>query len=106
MPRPKGSLGETKLKILAILFFNENCNEHSYGYSVWEILKEKFHCYMNKSCLRNVYHHLESLEKLGLVTKNGNVEISGAPPRNTYILTERGKALKSKFDKYLSLLET
>ncbi|MCD6504305.1 helix-turn-helix transcriptional regulator [Candidatus Bathyarchaeota archaeon] len=104
MPRPKGSLGETKLKILAIICFNERCNEHSYGYNVWLKLKEKFHCYMNDGGLRNVYHHLESLHRLGLITKNGNVRVNGAPPRMTYVLTESGKALRNKYEKYLRVL--
>lgn len=99
MPRPHGSIGETKIKILAIILHNGA----SHGYSIWTTLKERFHCYLDDQSLRNVYHHLHDLKKLGLVERT--FQTNKNPPKNhPYKLTDKGKTLEEKFRKYLEIL--
>ena len=105
MPRPQGTIGETKLKILAIMYENELRGIASYGYSIWTLLKKKFHCYLDDENLRNVYRHLKDLDNAGLVEKGTNQITGNAPKRQLYTLTHDGKQLKQKFDKYLQLTE-
>jgi len=94
MPRPVGTIGETKLKILAIIYRNELQGITSYGYNIWTILKKKFHCYLDDSYLRNVYRHLKDLNGVGLVKKGTNHLTNGAPKRQLYSLTDKGRQLK------------
>lgn len=100
MPRPHGSVGEMKLKILAII----QHNGVSHGYGIWTILKERFHCYLNDMSLRNVYHHLHDLKKLGLVERSLSQTNRNAPKNHPYRLTDRGKILEEKFRKYRNIL--
>ena len=101
MPRPIGTLGETKFKILATIYNNESQGLPSYGYNIWLHLKKKFYLYMDKDDLRNVYRHLKELGNLGLVETGLVQTVNGAPPRKPYILTPKGRELKYRFDKYL-----
>jgi len=104
MPRPVGTIGETKFKILAIIHFNELRGRATYGYDTWRILKERFHTYLDQGDLRNVYRHLKDLEKFGLVSRGAHQTVKGAPRRQPYFLTEKGKELKHKFTRYLDIL--
>jgi DNA-binding PadR family transcriptional regulator len=105
MPRPVGTIGETKLKILAIMYQNELRGITSYGYSIWKTLKKKFRCYLDDRNLRNVYRHLKDLTEVGLVKKSANQLPEKTPRRQLYILTNKGRGLKQKFEKYLQILE-
>lgn len=104
MPRPVGTIGETKFKILAIIHFNELRGTATYGYDTWRILKERFHTYLDKGDLRNVYRHLKDLERFGLVSRGAHQTVKGAPRRQPYFLTEKGKELRHKFTPYLDIL--
>jgi DNA-binding PadR family transcriptional regulator len=105
MPRPLGTIGETKLKILAIMYQNELHGITSYGYNIWTVLKSKFHCYLDDRYLRNVYRHLKDLNGVGLVKKGTKQPAKGAPRRQLYSLTDKGRQLKQKFSRYLQILE-
>lgn len=100
LTRPQGSIGETKLKILAIIHHNGA----SHGYSVWTTLKEKFHVYLDEQSRRNVYHHLQDLHDLGLVKRGTSQTSENSPTTYPHRLTDKGKELESKFRKYLNLL--
>lgn len=104
VPRPVGTIGETKLKILAIMYHNELQGVTSYGYNIWTSLKKDFHCYLNNGDLRNVYRHLKDLNKLGLVDRGTEQLAKGAPKRQPYSLTDKGRQLKQKFNRYLQIL--
>lgn len=104
MPRSIGTMGETKFKILAIVYFNELRGTTTYGYDVWRLLKKRFHTYLDAEDLRNVYHHLEDLERFGLVRKGERQTVKGTPKRQPYFLTEKGKEMKHKFIRYLDIL--
>jgi DNA-binding PadR family transcriptional regulator len=105
MPRPVGTIGETKLKILAIIYQNELRGITSYGYNIWTTLKKKFTCYIDDRNLRNVYRHLKDLNEVGLIEKGANQPAGNAPERRLYSLTDNGRQLKQKFSKYLEILE-
>lgn len=105
VPRPVGTIGETKLKILAIIYRNELRGTVSYGYNIWRTLKEELYCYLNPGNLRNVYRHLKDLNELGLVKKGGSQFAQEAPRRQLYLLTSDGKQLKPKFNDYLQILQ-
>ena len=104
MPRPHGSIGETKCKILAIIYRNEINGNESYGYNIWSLMKTQFHCYLENINLRNVYRHLKDLEEAGLIRKRTKQGVKNAPNRQLYSLTEKGKQLKVKFEKYSQIL--
>lgn len=106
MPRSMETIGETKLKILAIIYQNELCGKASYGYNIWMILKKKLYCYLNPGNLRNVYRHLKDLTELGLVKRDTKQFATKAPERQLYSLTDNGKRLKQKFSQYLKILQT
>ncbi len=105
MPRPLGTIGETKLKILAIIYYNEAKGTNSYGYNIWKTLKETFHLYLDEGYSRNVYRHLKDLNELGLVKNDANQTVQNAPKRQLYTLTNEGKKLRNKFDRYFQILE-
>jgi DNA-binding PadR family transcriptional regulator len=105
VPRPVGTIGETKLKILAVIYQNEVRGITSYGYDIWTTLKKKFHCYLDDRNLRNVYRHLKDLNEVGLVRKDANQPAEKAPKRRLYSLTNSGRHMKQKFSKYLQILE-
>jgi DNA-binding PadR family transcriptional regulator len=100
LTRPQGSIGGTKLKILAIIHHN---GVH-HGYSIWKSLKENFHLYLEEQSRRNVYHHLHDLNELGLITRGSSQTNENAPTTHPYRLTDKGEELEGKFRKYLSLL--
>jgi len=104
MPRSHGSIGETKFKILAIIYRNEVNGKEAYGYNIWTLMKTKFHCYLENINLRNVYRHLKDLEEAGLIRKLTKQGVENAPKRQLYALTKKGKQLESKFAKYLSII--
>ena len=105
MPKPHGSIGEMKFKILAILYRNEVDGKGSYGYGIWTILKRRFYCYLDDSNLRNVYRHLKDLEKVGLIEKSTKQTRENSPERHLYLLTKNGRQLKNRFNGYLQMLE-
>jgi len=105
MPRPQGTIGETKFKILAIIYRNNVNQLDSYGYSIWALMKTKFHCYLDGANLRNVYRHLKDLEEFGLIEKSAKQSVENAPKRQLYLLTESGRQLKEKFEMYLQILQ-
>jgi len=104
LPRMAGTIGATKLKILAIILHHELSGIPPYGYSIWLTMKDAFHLYLQKEDLRNVYHHLKELNKLGYIDR-GEVQFTkGAPGRQPYILTEEGRTLEDRISKYLEIL--
>jgi DNA-binding PadR family transcriptional regulator len=105
MPRPHGSIGETKFKILAIIFSNEANGKESYGYSIWAVMKTQFHCYLEDINLRNIYRHLKDLEKAGLIKKSVKQGAENAPKRQLYSITENGRQLENRLNKYLQILQ-
>lgn len=106
MPRPVGTIGETKFKILAIIYYNELRGIVTYGYDIWRILKERFHTYLDDGDLRNVYRHLRDLERFGLIKRGEHQIVKGVPKRQIYYLTEKGKEMKNKFIRYLDILQS
>jgi DNA-binding PadR family transcriptional regulator len=104
MPRPYGSIGETKYKILAIIQRNEIDGNESYGYNIWTLMKTKFHFYLENINLRNIYRHLKDLEEAGLIRKRTTQGVKNAPTRQLYTITDKGKQLEAKFEKYLHIL--
>ena len=104
MPKPQGTIGETKFKILSIIYRNDVDGTVSYGYSIWAIMKRRFYCYLDDADLRNVYRHLKDLEKAGLIEKSNKQTGANSPERQLYLLTEKGRQLKNKFNRYLQIL--
>jgi hypothetical protein len=68
LPKPKGTIGGTKMKIMALICNNSDCGMESYGYNIWQSLKSNFHIYLNDNDIRNVYHHLRGLCELDLLS--------------------------------------
>ena len=102
MPKPKGTCGATKMKILAVIYTHQRLGKLSYGYNIWLCLKNNFYVYMNDSDIRNVYHHLNDLSKLGYIAKCPGASID---VKQCYMITEEGNELKSRFDPFLTILE-
>jgi DNA-binding PadR family transcriptional regulator len=105
MPKPQGTIGETKFKILAIIYRNNIEGNDSYGYNIWTLMKKRFYCYLDGANLRNVYRHLKDLEEAGLIEKSKKQTGRNSPERQLYLLTESGRQLKDCFNKYLQLLQ-
>jgi DNA-binding PadR family transcriptional regulator len=105
MPKSQGSIGETKFKILAIIYRNDISGICSYGYSIWAVMKTRFYCYLDEGNLRNVYRHLKDLEEAGLIERSKKQTGGNSPERQLYLLTESGRQLKNRFNKYLQILE-
>lgn len=103
--KPRGSIGETKLKVMAILHYEEGVGITSYGYGMWKVMKERYHSCLSEDGLRNIYHHLEDLNDLGLIRRVSDQPIKGAPRRRVYRLTEKGRDLQNKFARYLEILQ-
>jgi len=101
MPKPKGTCGATKMKILAVICDNRENDAESYGYSIWQQLKTSFYIYMNDNDIRNVYHHLNDLCALGYITKTDG-------PRDCtkcfYDLTTKGHGLRHRYQKFIDIL--
>ena len=104
MPKPAGCVGQTKLKLLAVLHYHEVKGIDSYGYNLWMTLKERFHLYLDDTDSRNVYHHLQDLTELGLVQNKEIQEGDKAPNRRIITLTPRGHTFEERYDKYLEIL--
>lgn len=100
MPKPQGTCGATKMKILAIICQKGENGVESYGYDIWKTMKEQFHLYLNDNDIGNVYHHLNDLCGLNYVTKSDD-ELYG---RCFYSMTEEGLSLKDKYLQYISIL--
>ena len=103
--KPKGSVGETKLKILAILSHNNDSGNPSYGYNIWKTLNQQYYSCLGEDGLRNVYHHLHDLQDQKLIT-NHLSKLEDTPERQLYRLTEKGMTLKEQFNRYLKPLTT
>jgi len=101
LPKPKGCTGSTKMKILAIIRLNEDRSHESYGYSIWQCLKDNFHIYLNDNDIRNVYHHLNDLCALNMLVKKEEHEGS----RCLYELTKLGAKLYDRYEPYLTILK-
>ncbi len=101
MPKPKGTCGSTKMKILAVIYNNEQYGHESYGYNIWQSLKEEFYIYMNDNDIRNVYHHLNDLCSLGYIKKcpEGSDDI-----KQCYRITQSGIAIEEKFRSFVDIL--
>ena len=104
--KPKGSVGETKLKILAILSHNKSTGDLCYGYNIWKILNERYCSCLGEYGLRNVYHHLHDLQNKKLITIHMSQAVKDTPERQLYHLTEKGMTLQLQFDRYLRPLKT
>lgn len=102
MPKPRGTTGATKMKILAIVCYNSECGQGSYGYSIWQTLKTNFHTYLSDDEVRNVYHHLKELSSLGMLTREDCIEVG--TNKCFYRLTEKGMSLKPRFEPYLNVV--
>lgn len=103
MPKPKGTTGATKMKIMAIICHNGEYGKDSYGYIIWQSLKDPFHTYLNDCDVRNVYHHLKELCELELLERIGTLD-SDTNKRCLYKLTAKGRNLRYKYAPYLEIL--
>jgi len=101
MPKPKGTCGATKMKILAIISHCGETKDEAYGYSIWQKLKEKFYIYMNDSDIRNVYHHLNDLCALGYISRSEGTDDC---PKCFYAITPTADALQHRFQKFIDIL--
>ena len=101
MPKPVGTCGATKMKILAIMCYNHEKSRESYGYNIWQTLKDQFLLYIDDNDVRNVYHHLNGLCDLNLITRTGQ-QTDG--PRCFYNMTDEGFTQKWKYNQYLQIL--
>lgn len=102
MPKPKGTCGATKMKILAVIHNNEQCGDVSYGYNIWQSLKENFYTYMNDNDIRNVYHHLNDLCSLGYIKKCPE---ASDDIKQCYRITSSGSGIKEKYSHFIEVLE-
>lgn len=101
MPKPLGTCGSTKMKILAIICHNGDRGNESYGYDIWKTMKESFHIYLGDNDIGNVYRHLNDLCTLNFITR-ADEDPDG---RCFYRITEDGIALQTKYNHFLDLLE-
>ena len=101
MPKPKGTCGATKMKILAVIC--NDCENHKecYGYGIWQQLKTSFYVYMNDNDIRNVYHHLNDLCAMDYITKNEGPEDC---PKCFYDLTPKGHGIRHRYQKFIDIL--
>jgi len=101
MPKPQGTCGATKMKILAIIYRNGYSSRESYGYDIWKTMKDQFHIYLDDNDIGNVYHHLNDLCSLNYVTREDEDEGRCC----FYRLTEEGMAIRYKFEQYLDIMK-
>ena len=101
MPKPKGTCGATKMKILAIMSTDYDRGLDSYGYDIWQRLKESFYTYMNENDVRNVYHHLNDLCALGYIAKREEGEEC---PICYYTLTPKGGSLRHRYEHFIDIM--
>jgi DNA-binding PadR family transcriptional regulator len=102
MPKPQGSCGATKMKILAIICNNCDDGQESYGYDIWRIMKESFHIYLDDKDIGNVYHHLNDLCALNYVSRDDSVPDG----RCFYNVTDEGRAVKTRYSRYIEILRS
>ena len=102
MPKPKGTCGATKMKILAIMAIDADGGSESYGYNIWQRLKDNFYTYMDDNDVRNVYHHLNDLCSLGYIAKCREDEEC---PKCYYTLTPTGSGLRHRYKQFMDILE-
>ena len=102
MPKPKGTCGATKMKIMEVISAHEELGKKSYGYNIWQCLKNNFYTYMNDNDIRNVYHHLNDLCSLGYIIKCPDMSDD---VKQCYRITESGTGLKEKFTPFLNILD-
>jgi DNA-binding PadR family transcriptional regulator len=106
MPRKQGSIGKTKLMMLAIIYHLEKKRESPYGYAIWQILKRVFKSHLKPMDVRNVYHHLQDLTRMEYIEKREAQVVKGVPDRQLYALTRKGrKFTEDKCRSHLELLE-
>jgi len=91
MPRKQGSIGKTKLMMLAIIYYLEKRREKPYGYAIWQILKRVFKSYLKPMDVRNIYRHLKDLTNMEYIRKVEIENVVGAPDRQLYALTDKGR---------------
>ncbi len=103
MPKPKGTCGATKMKIMAVICNNCDHGKDSYGYEIWQQLKENFFVYMNDNDIRNVYHHLNDLCGVGYISKTRE---SDECPKCYYTLTTTGQNLKHRYDHFIEIIKS
>jgi len=99
--KPKGTCGATKMKIMAIMSADYDRGLDSYGYDIWQKLKDSFYVYMNENDVRNVYHHLNDLCALGYIAKRDGGEEC---PKCYYTLTPSGDNLRQKYKQFIDIL--
>ncbi len=105
MPRKQGSIGKTKLMILAIIYHLEKHKERPYGYAIWQILKRVFKSYLKPADIRNIYHHLEDLARMEYIERKEIQTVKGVPDRQIYVLTEKGREItETKCEEHLKTL--
>ena len=102
MTKPKGTCGATKMKILAVIHCNEQVGDVSYGYNIWQSLKDNFYTYMNDNDIRNVYHHLNDLCSLGYIRKcpDTSDEI-----KQCYRITSSGMNIEARYKHFLEVIK-
>jgi DNA-binding PadR family transcriptional regulator len=100
MPKPEGTLGSTKMKILALICENNDCGKESYGYDLWKGLKEHFHIFLNENDIGNVYNHLNDLCRSNYLYR----ENEGLDGRCYYKITQTGLELRSRFSQYIRII--
>lgn len=102
MTKPRGTTGSTKMKILAIIHYNWERGDASYGYGIWRDLKRYFHIYLDDGDIRNVYRHLKELCAMEMVRR---VDNPGGERRCYYDITEKGLMLKPRYERYLEIVK-
>jgi DNA-binding PadR family transcriptional regulator len=102
LPKPKGSIGSTKMKIMAIIHYNTKNEKDCYGYGIWQYLKKIFHTYLNDCDIRNVYHHLNDLCDMKYLEKKNEFNQDN---RGLYRITSDGLSVEGQYKLYLSILE-
>ena len=103
MVKPKGTTGATKMKIMAIIDHNCGNGADSYGYTIWQSLKDHFHIYLTDGDVRNVYHHLKELTELGYLIRAESL-LEDPTKRCLYTLTENGRSLENRYSPYLDIV--
>lgn len=101
MPKPRGTCGATKMKIMAVIYNNEQYGLESYGYNIWQSLKEEFYTYINDNDIRNVYHHLNDLCSLGYIRKCPE---SSNAIKQCYRITQSGINMEEKYRPFVDIL--
>jgi len=91
------------MKIMAVICYNAECGQRSYGYNIWRALKTYFHIYLKEGDIRNVYHHLKDLYALDMLAREEDLG-PGTTKRCFYQLTEMGQSLKHRYEPYLEIV--